>query len=85
MQIPCVYLPGPAPAVSVANNEWFAALLFPCFAVLKIGQICQFFKLVMPIHRVSPIWLYKHGFTSWNFSLSQTFSVFVFFWAGYIG
>jgi hypothetical protein len=31
MQIPCVYIPGPAPAVSVANNN---------FKITEIKQLC---------------------------------------------
>jgi hypothetical protein len=32
MQIPCVYLPGPAPAVSVANNSIFDDIFWMCYA-----------------------------------------------------
>ncbi len=57
MQIPCVYIPGPAPAVSVANNYGHYLLLILCrfgdrFFVQKMGQLSQCVKLILKRSRL---------------------------------
>jgi hypothetical protein len=39
MQIPCVYIPGPAPAVSVANNTLWAVVLWCLYIMVGYKMV----------------------------------------------
>jgi hypothetical protein len=39
MQIPCVYIPGPAPAVSVANNNIYMYIIYMYYIYIHILYI----------------------------------------------
>ncbi len=46
MQIPCVYIPGPAPAVSVANKPavWDSCLFYMAFCNDLYCSLCYYLK-----------------------------------------